>query len=102
MRLVGLYYRTAAEEFFPAMGAIQMPMLGWTKVSKLAPAPICPRFVSEKGSLAAIGRDGGFLRAVSKLHARRERACVRSHALLERAETRKGELRRFEVTRANR
>lgn len=41
MRLVGLYYRTAAEEFFPAMGAIQMPMLGWTKVSKLAPTPVC-------------------------------------------------------------
>ncbi|KAI0126729.1 methyltransferase domain-containing protein [Xylariales sp. AK1849] len=31
MRLVGLYYRTAAEEFFPAMGAIQMPLLGWSK-----------------------------------------------------------------------
>ncbi|KAK7994425.1 hypothetical protein PG991_016013 [Apiospora marii] len=30
-RLVGLYYRTAAEEFFPAMGAIQMPLLGWSK-----------------------------------------------------------------------
>lgn len=32
MRLVGLYYRTAAEEFFPAAGAIQMPLLGWSKV----------------------------------------------------------------------
>lgn len=32
MRLVGLYYRTAAEEFFPAMGAIQMPLLGWSQV----------------------------------------------------------------------
>ncbi|ORY70306.1 S-adenosyl-L-methionine-dependent methyltransferase [Pseudomassariella vexata] len=31
MRLVGLYYRTAAEEFFPAMGAIQMPLLGWSE-----------------------------------------------------------------------
>ncbi|KAI0170152.1 S-adenosyl-L-methionine-dependent methyltransferase [Pestalotiopsis sp. NC0098] len=31
MRLVGLYYRTAAEEFFPAMGAIQMPLLGWSQ-----------------------------------------------------------------------
>ncbi|KAK8121823.1 hypothetical protein PG984_010493 [Apiospora sp. TS-2023a] len=31
MRLVGLYYRTAAEKFFPAMGAIQMPLLGWSK-----------------------------------------------------------------------
>lgn len=41
MRLVGLYYRTAAEEFFPAMGAIQMPMLGWTKVNRLAPTTIC-------------------------------------------------------------
>ncbi|KAK8851018.1 Secondary metabolism regulator LAE1 [Apiospora arundinis] len=30
-RLVGLYYRTAAEDFFPAMGAIQMPLLGWSK-----------------------------------------------------------------------
>jgi len=31
-RLVGLYYRTAAEDFFPAMGALQMPLLGWSKV----------------------------------------------------------------------
>ncbi|KAH6645254.1 S-adenosyl-L-methionine-dependent methyltransferase [Truncatella angustata] len=31
MRLVGHYYRLAAEEFFPAMGAIQMPLLGWSK-----------------------------------------------------------------------
>ncbi|KAI1355512.1 S-adenosyl-L-methionine-dependent methyltransferase [Xylaria sp. FL0043] len=29
MRLIGLYYRTAAEQFLPAMGAIQLPMLGW-------------------------------------------------------------------------
>ncbi|KAI1500204.1 S-adenosyl-L-methionine-dependent methyltransferase [Biscogniauxia marginata] len=29
MRLIGMYYRTAAEEFFPAMGAIQLPLLGW-------------------------------------------------------------------------
>ncbi|KAI0023897.1 S-adenosyl-L-methionine-dependent methyltransferase [Xylariomycetidae sp. FL0641] len=28
-RLVGMYYRTAAEQFFPAMGAIQLPLLGW-------------------------------------------------------------------------
>lgn len=33
MRLVGLYYRAAAEDFFPAMGAIQMPLLGWSEVS---------------------------------------------------------------------
>lgn len=31
MRLVGMYYRTACEEFFPAMGAIHFPMLGWEK-----------------------------------------------------------------------
>ncbi|KAF3017814.1 hypothetical protein E8E14_010496 [Neopestalotiopsis sp. 37M] len=31
LRLVGNYYRIAAEEFFPAMGAIQMPLLGWSK-----------------------------------------------------------------------
>ncbi|KAI0517100.1 S-adenosyl-L-methionine-dependent methyltransferase [Xylaria bambusicola] len=29
MRLIGLYYRTAAEQFLPAMGAIQLPMMGW-------------------------------------------------------------------------
>jgi SAM-dependent methyltransferase len=29
MRLVGMYYRTACEEFFPAVGAIHFPMLGW-------------------------------------------------------------------------
>ncbi|KAI8955049.1 S-adenosyl-L-methionine-dependent methyltransferase [Xylaria longipes] len=29
MRLIGLYYRTAAEQFFPAMGAIQLPLLGY-------------------------------------------------------------------------
>ncbi|KAI1309918.1 S-adenosyl-L-methionine-dependent methyltransferase [Xylaria venustula] len=29
MRLIGLYYRTASEQFLPAMGAIQMPKLGW-------------------------------------------------------------------------
>ncbi|KAI1198321.1 S-adenosyl-L-methionine-dependent methyltransferase [Nemania serpens] len=29
MRLIGLYYRTAAEQFFPAMGALQLPALGW-------------------------------------------------------------------------
>ncbi|KAI0907206.1 S-adenosyl-L-methionine-dependent methyltransferase [Ustulina deusta] len=29
MRLIGLYYRTAAEQFLPAMGAIQLPLLGW-------------------------------------------------------------------------
>ncbi|KAI1169720.1 S-adenosyl-L-methionine-dependent methyltransferase [Nemania sp. FL0916] len=28
-RLIGLYYQTAAEEFFPAMGALQLPALGW-------------------------------------------------------------------------
>ncbi|KAK7987135.1 hypothetical protein PG988_002123 [Apiospora saccharicola] len=31
LKTIGLYYRTAAEEFFPAMGAIQMPLLGWSK-----------------------------------------------------------------------
>ncbi|CAM1503307.1 Fc.00g080830.m01.CDS01 [Cosmosporella sp. VM-42] len=29
MRLVGMYYRTACEEFFPVVGAIHFPMLGW-------------------------------------------------------------------------
>ncbi|TGJ81717.1 hypothetical protein E0Z10_g7052 [Xylaria hypoxylon] len=29
MRLIGLYYRTAAEQFLPAMGALQMPSMGW-------------------------------------------------------------------------
>ncbi|KAI0549603.1 S-adenosyl-L-methionine-dependent methyltransferase [Xylaria curta] len=29
LRLIGLYYRTAAEQFFPAMGAIQLPLLGY-------------------------------------------------------------------------
>ncbi|GAW25905.1 putative S-adenosyl-L-methionine-dependent [Rosellinia necatrix] len=29
MRLIGLYYRTAAEQFFPAMGNIQLPSMGW-------------------------------------------------------------------------
>ncbi|KAL6866874.1 S-adenosyl-L-methionine-dependent methyltransferase [Trichoderma novae-zelandiae] len=31
MRLVGMYYRTACEEFFPAVGAVHFPMLGWDK-----------------------------------------------------------------------
>lgn len=31
MRLVGMYYRIACEEFFPAVGAIHFPMLGWEK-----------------------------------------------------------------------
>ncbi|UKZ82566.1 hypothetical protein TrVFT333_010358 [Trichoderma virens FT-333] len=31
MRLVGMYYRTACEDFFPAVGAIHFPMLGWEK-----------------------------------------------------------------------
>ncbi|PTB41645.1 uncharacterized protein TrAFT101_009746 [Trichoderma asperellum] len=31
MRLVGMYYRTACEEFFPAVGAIHFPLLGWEK-----------------------------------------------------------------------
>ncbi|KAK0757271.1 hypothetical protein N5P37_009990 [Trichoderma harzianum] len=30
-RLVGMYYRTACEDFFPAVGAIHFPMLGWEK-----------------------------------------------------------------------
>ena len=29
MRLVGMYYRTACEDFFPAVGAMHFPMLGW-------------------------------------------------------------------------
>ena len=29
MRLVGMYYRTACEEFFPAVGAVHFPLLGW-------------------------------------------------------------------------
>ncbi|KAI1152306.1 S-adenosyl-L-methionine-dependent methyltransferase [Nemania diffusa] len=29
MRLIGRYYQIAAEQFFPAMGAIQLPLLGW-------------------------------------------------------------------------
>ncbi|KAF6819456.1 methyltransferase domain-containing protein [Colletotrichum musicola] len=32
MRLVGMYYRTACEEFFPAVGAIHFELLGWSKV----------------------------------------------------------------------
>ena len=31
MRLVGMYYRTAVEEFFPVVGAIHFPMMGWSK-----------------------------------------------------------------------
>ncbi|KAK3192095.1 hypothetical protein K4F52_001722 [Lecanicillium sp. MT-2017a] len=31
MRLVGMYYRTACEDFFPAVGAMHFPMLGWSK-----------------------------------------------------------------------
>jgi len=31
MRLVGMYYRTACEQFFPALGAIHFPLLGWGK-----------------------------------------------------------------------
>ncbi|KAK1989877.1 methyltransferase domain-containing protein [Colletotrichum falcatum] len=31
MRLIGMYYRTACEEFFPAVGAIHFDMLGWSK-----------------------------------------------------------------------
>jgi hypothetical protein len=31
MRLVGMYYRTACEEFFPAIGALHFPQLGWEK-----------------------------------------------------------------------
>ncbi|KAK5991324.1 Methyltransferase pytC [Cladobotryum mycophilum] len=33
MRLVGMYYQTACEEFFPAVGAIHFPMLGWDKAA---------------------------------------------------------------------
>ncbi|KAF9872330.1 polyketide synthase [Colletotrichum karsti] len=32
MRLVGMYYRTACEEFFPAVGAIHFELLGWSKL----------------------------------------------------------------------
>ncbi|CAJ0541509.1 Ff.00g080860.m01.CDS01 [Fusarium sp. VM40] len=31
MRLVGMYYRTACEEFFPAIGNLHFPQLGWEK-----------------------------------------------------------------------
>ncbi|TDZ15644.1 Secondary metabolism regulator LAE1 [Colletotrichum orbiculare MAFF 240422] len=31
-RLVGMYYRTACEEFFPAVGAIHFELLGWSKL----------------------------------------------------------------------
>ncbi|KAJ4212578.1 hypothetical protein NW759_011615 [Fusarium solani] len=31
MRLVGMYYRTACEEFFPAVGALHFPKMGWEK-----------------------------------------------------------------------
>lgn len=31
MRLVGMYYRKACEEFFPAVGALHFPMLGWDR-----------------------------------------------------------------------
>ncbi|KAF5006273.1 hypothetical protein FDECE_7339 [Fusarium decemcellulare] len=31
MRLVGMYYRTACEEFFPAVGALHFPKMGWDK-----------------------------------------------------------------------
>ncbi|EXA38449.1 hypothetical protein NW761_007155 [Fusarium oxysporum] len=31
MRLVGMYYRTACEEFFPAIGNLHFPQLGWGK-----------------------------------------------------------------------
>ncbi|KDN67075.1 putative methyltransferase domain-containing protein [Colletotrichum sublineola] len=33
-RLIGMYYRTACEEFFPAVGAIHFEMLGWSKVER--------------------------------------------------------------------
>jgi len=33
MRLVGMYYRTACEEFFPAIGALHFPQLGWDKTT---------------------------------------------------------------------
>ncbi|UQC76444.1 methyltransferase [Colletotrichum lupini] len=32
MRLIGMYYRTACEEFFPVVGAIHFQMLGWSKI----------------------------------------------------------------------
>ncbi|TKW49507.1 hypothetical protein CTA1_1332 [Colletotrichum tanaceti] len=32
MRLIGMYYRTACEDFFPAVGAIHFEMLGWSKI----------------------------------------------------------------------
>ncbi|KAH7159770.1 S-adenosyl-L-methionine-dependent methyltransferase [Dactylonectria estremocensis] len=31
-RLVGMYYRTACEEFFPAVGAVHFPRMGWKKL----------------------------------------------------------------------
>ncbi|KAK2012836.1 methyltransferase domain-containing protein [Colletotrichum eremochloae] len=33
-RLIGMYYRTACEEFFPAVGAIHFEMLGWSKIER--------------------------------------------------------------------
>ncbi|KXH42664.1 methyltransferase [Colletotrichum nymphaeae SA-01] len=32
MRLIGMYYRTACEEFFPVVGAIHFQLLGWSKI----------------------------------------------------------------------
>ncbi|KAH8721201.1 Secondary metabolism regulator LAE1 [Beauveria bassiana] len=31
MRLVGMYYRTACEDFLPAVGAMHFPKMGWEK-----------------------------------------------------------------------
>ena len=31
MRLVGMYYAKACEEFFPAVGAMHFPLLGWSR-----------------------------------------------------------------------
>lgn len=66
MRLVGLYYRTAAEEFFPAMGALQMPLLGWSKVrSPDANIDDCAKFLP---SSRRLGRNGSILCSMQELY----------------------------------
>lgn len=66
-RLVGLYYRTAAEEFFPAMGAIQMPLLGWSKVRDPMSGNVLRQILTK---FLLIGRDGSVLCSMQELHER--------------------------------
>lgn len=87
MRLVGLYYRIAAEEFFPAMGAIQMPLLGWTEV-RAPSAHVSVSRCRATDVLLPADRDGSVLRPVQGCDARRERARLRPDAFLERTEAR--------------